>query len=78
MATQERTITVEAVVTRIEINPVERTLVLTGEVRIAGTEFVLSRHHEDVTPLLNAEDIAAATRLATRAQAWADNKLNNP
>jgi hypothetical protein len=77
MATEQRTVTVEAVVTNIQIDPVSKTLVLRGVVRYGAGEsaVVLERYEEDVTALMDATDVQAALRLFNRSQQWIDSKL---
>lgn len=75
MTTRALSVSIESVIVQIAINPEDRTLELTGELRVVGNGNVVATYYEDVTHLLNAEDIAAAQRLATRAQAWIDQKL---
>jgi hypothetical protein len=77
MATAQRTITVESVLTAIRIDPVAKTLTLRGELRQGTGEdvTVIARFDEDVTDLMDAGDRTAAVRLVSRAQAWIDSKL---
>lgn len=75
MAQAQKTLTVEAIVTSIRIDPVGQQLYLEGVLRIVGSGEIVRSFSENVTGLLDATDTQAAVRLVTRAQAWVDAKL---
>lgn len=75
MAQRTMNVVLESTITGIRIDPVGNQLYLEGVIRIAATGEVVRTYSENVTALLDATDIAAATRLVTRSQGWIDAKL---
>jgi hypothetical protein len=74
MASEQRTVTVESVLTQVQINAEARTLTVAGEIRVQGGG-TIEQHVEDVTALLDPTDVQAVLRLVNRAQSWIDAKL---
>lgn len=75
MATRTVSVTLTGKVLSVEIDVQGQRLTLSGAIVVDGTSTQVQAYSEDVTALLNAEDVAAVTRIVTRAQAWIDGKL---
>ena len=74
MASVQRTIQVEGVVTGIRLDPVAMRVLVDGIVRQVGSNGAMASYTEDVTSLLSPADAAAALALVASAQVWIDSK----
>lgn len=77
MASIQATITVEAQITLVKIDPIGPRLLLEGVLLDTERGKVLREFSEDVTSLLTPTQLQQVQSIATRAQSWADGKLSN-
>lgn len=78
MATKQVQATLSTNVSRIRLDVTNQQVHLAGLLTVSnnlGDPIVLQEWQENVTPLLDADDILAVARLVTRAQAWVDSKM---
>ena len=78
MASKQITVSITSVVNQITIDVTGAQLYLEGSLvgpTTSGGTTAYEKFSQNVTSLLDAQDLAAAQRLAARAQAWIDSKL---